>query len=148
MFTTTSLPLAPHLADYPFMNGISPFTGPRVLVVEDHAETADFLSRYARLLACDVRIASSGEQALTAALEFLPQIVLLDIGLPDMDGWELARRLRERLDPVQPVLVAITGFRSPEDRIRSLEAGIDYHLNKPEFREDLMRLLLQLVGRC
>lgn len=143
-----SLLLAPRPTDCPYMNGTSHFTGPRVLVVEDHAETADFLSRYARLLACEVRTSSNGGQALSVAQEFSPQIVLLDIGLPDMDGWELARRLRERLDPVQPVLVAITGFRSPEDRIRSLEAGIDYHLNKPEFREELMRLLLQLVGRC
>lgn len=130
------------------MSGTSSFTGPRVLVVEDHAETGDFLSRYARLLACDVRTASSGQQALKMAVTFLPQIVLLDISLPDMDGWELARHLRESLGPVHPVLIAITAFRSPEDRIRSLEAGIDYHLNKPEFREELMRLLLHLVGRC
>jgi len=126
----------------------SSFTGPRVLVVEDHADTADLLSRYARLLTCDVRTASSGQQALSTALEFLPQIVLMDIGLPDMDGWELARCLRECLEPVHPVLIAITAFHSQEDRIRSLQAGIDYHLNKPEFREDLMRILLQLVGRC
>lgn len=130
------------------MSGTSPFTGPRLLVVEDHPETADFLSRYARLLACDVRTAASGKQALDTATAFLPQIVLLDIGLPDMDGWQLARHLRDSLHPVQPVFIAITAFRSPEDRIRSLEAGIDYHLNKPDFREELMRLLLQLVGRC
>jgi DNA-binding response OmpR family regulator len=129
------------------MSGTSPFTGPRVLVVEDHADTADFLSRYARLLACDVRTAASGKQALSTALDFLPQIVLLDIGLPDMDGWELARRLRKCLEPVCPVIIAITAFRSQEDRIRSLQAGIDYHLNKPDFREELMRLLLPLVGR-
>lgn len=139
---------SPARPNCPFMSGSSRFTGPRVLVVEDHAETADFLSRYARLLACDVRTASSGEQALDTALDFSPQIVLLDIDLPDMDGWELARRLRDRRDPMQPVLIALTGFHSPEDRIRSLEAGIDYHLNKPEFREELMRLLLHLVGRC
>lgn len=129
------------------MSSTSPFAGPRVLVVEDHADTADFLSRYARLLACDVRTASSGTQALSIALEFLPQIVLMDIGLPDMDGWEFARRVRECLEPVHPVLIAITGFRSQEDQIRSLEAGIDYHLNKPDFRNELMCLLLRLVGQ-
>ncbi|HVA48143.1 MAG TPA: response regulator [Pirellulales bacterium] len=125
-------------------------TGPlaaRVLVVEDHPDTADFLSRYARLLGCEVRTACTGAQALETALEFLPQIVLLDIGLPDMDGWEFARCLRRELEPVHPVLIAITAFRSQDDRIRSLEAGIDYHLNKPAFREELMRLLLELVGR-
>lgn len=125
----------------------TPSSGPRLLVVEDYADTADFLSRYARLLGCDVRTSSTGQQALERAIEFQPQIVLLDIGLPDMNGWELARKLREELIDVRPVLIAITAFRSQEDRIRSLDAGIDYHLNKPAFREDLMRLLLQLVGK-
>lgn len=122
-------------------------TGPRVLVVEDHPDTADFLSRYARLLGCAVRTTGTAAEALEAALDFLPQIVLLDIGLPDMDGWQLARQLRDDLAPVHPVLIAITAFRSQDDRIRSREAGIDYHLNKPNFREELMRLLLQLVGQ-
>ena len=71
----------------------------------------------------------------------------MDIGLPDIDGWELARRLRKQLVAPQPVLIAITAFRSQEDRIRSHEAGIDYHLNKPAFREELMRLLMHLVGK-
>lgn len=122
-------------------------SGTRVLVVEDHADTADFLSRYARLLGCVVKVAGTGKQALETGLKFLPQIVLLDIGLPDMDGWQLAGQLREKLAAVHPVLIAITAFRSQEDRIRSQEAGIDYHLNKPAFREELMRLLMQLVGK-
>lgn len=129
------------------MSDASTGTGPRVLVIEDHPDTADFLSRYARLLGCEVRTAYSGSEALETALQFLPQIVLLDIGLPDMDGWELARRLRQDLEPVHPVLIAITAYRSQEDQIRSKKAGIDYHLNKPAFREELMRLLMQLVGR-
>ncbi|HWB13641.1 MAG TPA: response regulator [Pirellulales bacterium] len=129
------------------MTDVSASPGPRVLVVEDHPDTADFLSRYARLLGCDVRTAATASQGMETALEFVPQIVLLDIGLPDMDGWEFARRLRQQLEPVHPVLIAITAFRSQEDRIRSVEAGIDYHLNKPAFRQELMRLLLQLVGQ-
>ncbi|HVX16012.1 MAG TPA: response regulator [Pirellulales bacterium] len=119
----------------------------RVLVVEDHADTADFLSRYARLVGCNVRTASTAAQALETSLEFRPQIVFLDIGLPDMDGWELAKRLRRDLAPTDPVLIAITAYRSEEDRMRSLEAGIDYHLNKPAFRQELMRLLLQLAWK-
>lgn len=122
-------------------------SGARVLIVEDHADTADFLSRYARLLGCVVKTAGTAEEALETGQKFVPQIVLLDIGLPDMDGWQLARQLRETLAPVRPVLIAITAFRSQADRIRSQEAGIDYHLNKPAFREDLMRLLLQFVGK-
>ncbi|HET6879910.1 MAG TPA: response regulator [Pirellulales bacterium] len=130
------------------MSNSTSVKGPRVLVVEDDADTADFLSRYARLLTCVVRTATSGRHAIKEAQEFLPQIVLLDIGLPDMDGWDLARQLRQRLQPRPLVLIAITGFGSEDDRIRSLEAGIDYHLNKPDFREDLIRLLLRLVGRA
>jgi CheY-like chemotaxis protein len=121
--------------------------GPRVLIVEDHAETADLLGRYARLLNCETRIAGNAKDAMCLALDFIPQIILLDIGLPDMDGWELARELRNKLEPVNPVMIAVTCFSAPEDRMRSKEAGIDYHLNKPAFREDLMRLLMQLVGR-
>ncbi|HVX09852.1 MAG TPA: response regulator [Pirellulales bacterium] len=129
------------------MESESESSGARVLVVEDHSDTADFLSRYARLLGCNVRTASNGAEALQMSQKFLPQIVFLDIGLPDMDGWELARRLRHDLPELDPVLIAITAFRSQEDRIRSIEAGIDYHLNKPSFRQELMRLLLQLVGK-
>ncbi len=119
----------------------------RVLVVEDHPDTADLLGRYARLLGCETRTATSGDEALRTALEFLPQIVLLDIGLPGLDGWSLARTLREKLEPVHPVLIAITAFCSQEDRRRSENAGIDHHLAKPEFRKPLMELLMQLVGR-
>lgn len=120
---------------------------PRVLIVEDHPDTADLLGRYARLIGCETRTAATGEDALTLALEFPPQIVLLDIGLPGVDGWEVARALRERLEPVHPALIAITGFNSQEDRKRSVNAGIDYHLAKPAFRKSLMELLMQLVGR-
>ena len=126
---------------------VSASLGPRVLVIEDQPETADLLGRYARLLGCETRISYTGEQALGEALDFLPQIVLLDIGLPDMDGWDLARDLRQQLDPIHPVLIAVTGYTAQEDRMRSAQAGIDYHLNKPAFRQELMKLLMQLVGR-
>ena len=120
---------------------------PRVLIVEDYPDTADLLGRYARLIGCETRAAANGEEALRIALEFLPQIVLLDIGLPGIDGWEVARILREKLAPIHPVLIAITAFGGHEDRLRSTEAGIDHHLAKPEFRKELMELLMRLVGR-
>lgn len=119
---------------------------PRVLIVEDHADTAEWLGRYARLLNCETRTCATGKEALEQANDFLPQIILLDIGLPDIDGWELAKTLKDKLDPVHPVIVAVTGLASPEDRLRSKQAGIDYHLTKPNYRDDLMRLLMQLVG--
>jgi CheY-like chemotaxis protein len=126
---------------------VSASLGPRVLIVEDHADTADLLGRYTRLLGCETRIAHTGRQALAQADEFLPQVILLDIGLPDLDGWDLAKSLRDKLEPVHPVMIAVTSYATPEDRLRSKQVGIDHHLNKPEFREDLMRLLMQLVGR-
>lgn len=120
---------------------------PRVLIVEDTIEIADLLGRYARLVGCETRVAATGEEALRIAREFLPQIVLLDIGLPGMDGWQVARILREELLPVHPVLIAVTAFSSPEDVRRSVDAGIDHHLTKPAFRKPLMELLMHLVGR-
>ena len=120
---------------------------PRVLIVEDFPDTADLLGRYARLIGCETRTALTGEEALKIAMEFLPQIVLLDIGLPDIDGWTVARTLREKLETIHPVVIAITAFDSHEDRRRSLEAGIDHHLAKPAFRKELMELLMRLVGR-
>lgn len=120
---------------------------PRVLVVEDDADTADLLDRYTRLVGCDTRLAANGEEALRRALEFFPQIVLLDIGLPDCDGWQIARELRRRLAPLHPVLIAVTGACSAEDRRRSWEAGIEHHLVKPAFRKELIELLLPLVGK-
>jgi CheY-like chemotaxis protein len=121
--------------------------GPRVLIVEDHFDTADMLGRYARLLSCETRICGTGKEALEQATEFLPQIILLDIGLPDIDGWDLAKTLKDKLEPVHPVVIAITGLASADDRQRSRQVGIDHHLVKPSYRDDLMRLLMQLVGR-
>lgn len=80
-------------------------------------------------------------------MDFLPQVILLDIGLPDIDGWDLAKTLKDKLEPVHPVIIAVTGFSSMEDRAKSKLAGIDYHLAKPSFRKELMELLMQLVGR-
>jgi CheY-like chemotaxis protein len=121
--------------------------GPRVLIVEDDHPTADLLGRYARLLSCETRICHTGKDAVEMAREFLPQVILLDIGLPDIDGWDLAKTLKDKLDPIHPVMIAITGFSSTEDRARSRQAGIDHHLAKPSFRKELMELLMQLVGR-
>lgn len=119
----------------------------RVLVVEDDPETADLLARYARLPGCETRIAATGAEALRTARTFLPHVVLLDIGLPDMDGWMVAKALRQLLEPTHPVLIAISGCSSQADRERSADAGIDHHLAKPEFRRELMELLMRLSRR-
>ncbi len=77
------------------------------------------------------RTASNGPDAVTAAGEFLPEVVLLDIGLPGMDGYEVARRLREMPSLAGVFLVAMTGYANPEDRLAAKEAGFDEHLAKP-----------------
>ena len=79
----------------------------------------------------DVRTAFDGQAALETAREFRPEVVLLDIGLPQMDGYEVARRLRAESDTRSPVLVAVTGYGQDEDRIHALQRGFDHHLVKP-----------------
>ena len=103
----------------------------RILVVDDNVDAAETLSRLLRLSAHEVRVAHDGLAALAAAREMNPNVVLLDIGLPKLDGFEVARSLRARADGPRPLLVAITGFGQAEDRARTAAAGFDHHLTKP-----------------
>jgi PAS domain S-box-containing protein len=103
----------------------------RILVVDDNVDAAESLSRMLRLLEHEVRVAHDGIEALAAAEHMQPDVVLLDIGLPRMDGLEVARRLREWAFGTRPLLVATTGFDQAEDRRRIAEAGFDHHLIKP-----------------
>ena len=103
----------------------------RILVVDDNVDAAETLSRLLRLSAHEVRVAHDGLAALAAAREMNPDVVLLDLGLPKMDGLEVARSLRARADGPRPLLVAITGFGQAEDRARTTAAGFDHHLTKP-----------------
>lgn len=103
----------------------------RILVVDDNIDSAEMMGTLLELHGHDVRIAHDGRSALRAAQEFVPDAVLLDIGLPDLDGYEVARRLRQ--DPVtQRVrLIAVTGWGQDGDRARAQDAGFDAHLTKP-----------------
>ena len=103
----------------------------RILVVDDNVDAAETLSRVLRLSAHEVRVVHDGLAALAAAREMNPDVVLLDIGLPELDGLEVARSLRARADGPRPLLVAITGFGQAEDRARTAAAGFDHHLTKP-----------------
>ncbi|HEY2290764.1 MAG TPA: ATP-binding protein, partial [Thermoanaerobaculia bacterium] len=103
----------------------------RVLVVEDNIDAAESLATLLRLWNHDVSVVHDGRTALEAAREQQPEVVLLDIGLPGLDGYQVARRLREELHLDHTLLVAMTGYGQPEDRRRSREAGIQYHFVKP-----------------
>ena len=112
----------------------------RILVVEDDADSAEGIKLLLELAGHEVFTAANGAGALSCCAEVRPDAVLLDIGLPDMDGYEVGRRLRERLGDVV-LIVALTGFGAEEDRRRSAEAGIDHHLLKPVSVERLEELL-------
>jgi len=103
----------------------------RILVVDDNVDAAESLSRLLRLQAHEVRVAHDGLAALAAARDMKPDVVLLDIGLPKMDGLEVARNLRAHGDGPRPLLVAMTGFGQADDRARTAAAGFDHHLTKP-----------------
>ncbi|HEX7446528.1 MAG TPA: ATP-binding protein, partial [Pirellulales bacterium] len=119
----------------------------KVLVVDDNPDSADTLALVLRLAGQDVRTAYDGAAALAAAEEFRPDLVLLDIGMPGMDGYQVAQRLRKDLDFRDQVLVALTGWGQDEDRRRSEEAGFDRHLVKPIETKVLMELLRELGRR-
>ena len=115
--------------------------GTRVLVVDDHPEVANGLTRLLRILGYDVRAELNPVDAIAAAAEFRPQIALLDIGLPTMDGYTLAEELRTRLGDSTPVLIALSGYDQPHDRRRSHASGFARHLAKPVDVDDLMDAL-------
>lgn len=102
----------------------------RVLVVEDHADVATTFAVLLETLGHEAVVARDGHAALDAAAQFSPEVAFIDIGLPGMDGYELARRLRRRGGPV-PYLVALTGYGQARDRERAAMAGFDRHLVKP-----------------
>jgi CheY-like chemotaxis protein len=103
----------------------------RILIVDDNEDGAEMLQFALQGLGHSTRIAHDGPSALAAADEFRPHVALLDIGLPVMDGYELARRLRARFADRPLVLLAVTGYSQAADRIRAREAGFDGHLVKP-----------------
>lgn len=113
----------------------------RVLVVEDSVDTAETLAVLIKLWGSEVRVVHDGLAALEAANVYQPEVVLLDLGLPGMDGYQVARRLRSEEKLRGTLLVALSGYGQTEDRRRSREAGFDYHLTKPVEPEALQDLL-------
>jgi CheY-like chemotaxis protein len=120
--------------------------GKRVLVVDDNRDGAELLEEVFRALGHNTRLAYDGEGALELAREFRPEIAFLDIGLPVMDGYQLARRMRAAPGLQEVRLVAVTGFGQEADRGRAREAGFDEHLVKPVEIEALRLLMDRLLS--
>jgi CheY-like chemotaxis protein len=119
-------------------------SGRRVLVVDDNRDAADSLAALLRLQGHEVRVAHGGPAALELAKDYRPELVFLDIGMPRMDGYEVARRLRQQPGLGDVCLVALTGWGQEEDRRRGKEAGFDYHLTKPAEPAVVQQLLASL----
>jgi len=113
----------------------------QVLVVDDNKDAADSLGMLVRLGGHEAHVVYSGQLAILKAEKQTPDVVLLDIGLPRMDGYQVVQWLRNRPDTKDALIIAITGFDRTSDRERSKEAGFDLHLVKPVDSEKLVRLL-------
>jgi signal transduction histidine kinase len=113
----------------------------RVLVIEDNKDAADSLCMFLGLLGHETRCAYTGPAGVAAAVEFRPDVVISDIGLPGLDGYGVARQLRHHPATSRARLLAVTGYGSDEDRRRSREAGFDLHLTKPVPPEALVDVL-------
>jgi CheY-like chemotaxis protein len=116
---------------------------PLVLLIEDNADAREALRVLLELDGYDVEAAADGPQGVEIARAKRPAVALIDIGLPGIDGYEVARRLRELPGP-RSFLVALTGYSDPDDRRRAEEAGFDAHVVKPVDPDELTRLLARL----
>jgi CheY-like chemotaxis protein len=118
----------------------------RILVVDDNHDSAESLAMVLRLVGNDVRTAYDARQALVLAENYRPGLILLDIGLPGMDGYELAKQIRSEPWSSHMKLVALTGYAREEDRRRAEAAGFDHHLAKPVDFDALYKLVAQRDG--
>jgi CheY-like chemotaxis protein len=117
----------------------------RVLIADDDRDGATTLSTLLEIEGYEVRGVHGGQEALDAAREFKPDAVLLDIGMPKVTGYEVARRLRQRYGDECPFLVAVTGWKQASDKILANLAGFDHHVAKPYQPSDILNLLAKLT---
>jgi CheY-like chemotaxis protein len=119
----------------------------RVLVVDDNRDAAESLAMLLKLLGAEVHVVHNGPDALDVLETYKPAVVLLDIGMPGMDGHEVARRIRRQPEFKNVTLIALTGWGQEEDRLRTKSAGFDYHLIKPADANALQTLLMSVESR-
>jgi two-component system CheB/CheR fusion protein len=129
---------APPPGDVPTAPQPAPVT---VLVVDDNADVAESTAILLRVAGCNVHVAADGKSALAALDDLRPDAVLLDIGLPGMDGYQVAERMRERPEFRRTLIVAVSGYGQDEHQARSRQAGVDHHLVKPIDPAAVMKLL-------
>lgn len=127
--------------------GTLPATKPRIMIVDDNEDAANTLGRLLTLLGKEVRVVHSGPSAIAEFVRFQPQVILLDLGMPGMDGLETARHIRARPAGREIALVALTGWGQEQDRQRTEEAGFAAHLVKPVNLTELEAILARMIAR-
>lgn len=115
----------------------------KVLVIEDHPDVAALLQKMTALAGHDVRVCRTGFEALGLAPKFQPDVVLLDLGLPDMDGWQVAKAFRNNCLLSKARIIAVSAYQTEADKLESEAAGIDLHLGKPIHQ---LEILLAIMG--
>ncbi len=147
---TVRLPLSAQRGSLDSTDGVlqpgNSLQGQRLLVVDDNRDAAESLARLLEILGADVEVVFNGEDALAAVRSHRPSAVLLDIGMPGMNGHEVARRIRAEAEFQDITLIALTGWGQEADRVQSQAAGFDHHLIKPADMPLLQSLLLSLGG--
>lgn len=139
------LPLAQPAAAETGIGTARAFSSMKVLVVDDNEDAAESLSLLLQFLGHEVTTVYGGEQALRCIREASPQVVLLDIGMPGLNGYEVARRARQEWGPQCPILIAVTGYGQPQDKQAAAEAGFMGHLVKPVEPERLSKVMERLA---
>lgn len=122
----------------------TPTSDLRILVVDDHRDVAESFAMILTLMGNNVHMAYDGEEAVTAAREFEPHVVLCDIGLPKLNGYEACRQMKAQAWDKNMILIAVTGWGQANDRRNARQAGFDDHLVKPVDPQALMKLLAKL----
>ena len=117
----------------------------KVLVVEDYEDVAKMVTRLLQHCGYDARHAADGPTAITLVQEWQPEVILLDVGLPGIDGYEVARRIRQQPWGEKICLIAATGWGQDKDKALAEEAGFDYHLTKPINFQELGQLLSKKI---
>lgn len=141
---------APEVAAQPAQPAVAHAAGAgqlRILVVDDNVDAAETLSALLEFSGYQVRVAYHGAGALAQAADFQPQLLFLDIGLPDMDGYALARAMRQVAGMAEATLIALTGWGTEQDRAQSREAGFDQHLTKPVDFVSVQMMLADLAAK-